>query len=167
MNKPIPIRQGIKTPDARAAVDKEWNKLEKLPAWQGTKVKSKKAVIAKAQKRRKDSSFCDVDGLVQPQEFGVGAKVLKNKGRVVHRVDVMKDDAGSYAVFTEQGSSASQVTAAEILDVIARLPGAEGQASDVVSASTQVKMEDAPTLLKVSESEWPKNLAKHSSIGGS
>ena len=30
----------------------------------------------------------------------------------------MKDDSGSYAVSTEQGSSASQMTAAKIMDVI-------------------------------------------------
>ena len=36
----------------------------------------------------------------------------KYKGRVVLRGDIVKDDSGSYAVFTEQGSSASQMTAA-------------------------------------------------------
>ena len=36
----------------------------------------------------------------------------------------MKDDSGSYAVFTEQGSSASQMTtAAKVMDVISSLPG--------------------------------------------
>ena len=35
----------------------------------------------------------------------------KYKGRVVIRGDVVKDDSGSYAVFTDQGSSASQMTA--------------------------------------------------------
>ena len=54
------------------------------------------------------------------------------------------DDA--YAVFTEQGSSASQMTAANVMDVISRLTGRAGQASDAVSASTHVKMEDTPTL---------------------
>ena len=38
-------------------------------------------------------------------------------------------------------SSASQMTAAKVLDVIARLPGCSGQAIDAVSAYTQVKME--------------------------
>ena len=61
----------------------------------------------------------------------------------------MQDDPGSYAIFTEQGSSASQMTAAKFLDVIARLLGCAGQASDAVSAYTQVKMEDAPKLLKI------------------
>ena len=39
------------------------------------------------------------------------------------------------------------MTAAKILDVIARLPGCDGQAADAVSANTLVKMEDAPRLL--------------------
>ena len=60
----------------------------------------------------------------------------------------MKDDSGSYAVFTEQGSSASQMTAAKVMDIISRLPGCAGQAADAISAYTQVKMEDAPKLLK-------------------
>ena len=66
---------------------------------------------------------------------------------VVLRGDTVKDDSGSYAVFTEQGSSASQMTAAKIMDIISRLPGCDGQAADAVSAYTQVKMEDAHKLL--------------------
>ena len=30
----------------------------------------------------------------------------------------MKDDSGSYAVFSEQGSSASQMKAVDVMDVI-------------------------------------------------
>ena len=61
----------------------------------------------------------------------------------------------SYAVFTEQGSSASPMTAAKIMDIISRLPGCAGQAADAVSAYTQVKMEDAPKILKIPKSECP------------
>ena len=32
------------------------------------------------------------------------------------RRDIVKDDSGAYAVFTEQGSSASQMTAAKVVD---------------------------------------------------
>ena len=67
----------------------------------------------------------------------------------------MKDDSGFYAVFTEQGSSASQLIAAKIMDVISRLAGCAGQAADAVSAYTQVKMEDAHKLLKIPKSECP------------
>ena len=48
--------------------------------------------------------------------------------------DIVKNDSGSSAVFTEQGSSASQMTAAKVMDIISRLPGCDGQAADAVSA---------------------------------
>ena len=67
----------------------------------------------------------------------------------------MKDDSGSYAVFTEQGSSASQMTAAKVMDIKSSLPGCAGQAADAVSAFSLVKMEDAPKLLKIPKSECP------------
>ena len=82
-------------------------------------------------------------------------KHQKFKGRVVLRGDIVKDDSGSYAVFTEQGSSASQMTAAKVMDIISRLPGCAGQAADEVSVYTQVKMEEAPKLLKIPKSECP------------
>ena len=47
-------------------------------------------------------------------------KLQKYKGRVVLPGNIVEDDSGAYAVFTEQGSSASQMTAAKIMDVVAR-----------------------------------------------
>ena len=88
----------------------------------------------------------------------------KYKGRVVLRGDIARDDSGSYVVFTEQGSSASQMTAAKVMDIMSILPGCAGQAADAVSAYTQVNKEDAPTLLKIPKSEWPDisiRLPKH------
>ena len=41
------------------------------------------------------------------------------------------------------------------MDIISRLPGCDGQAADAVSAYTQLKMEDAPKLLKIPNSECP------------
>ena len=83
-------------------------------------------------------------------------KVEEFRGRVVLRGDIVKDDPGAYALFSELGSSsASQMTAAKIMDAIARFPGCDGQAADAVSGSAQVKMEDAPRLLKIPKSECP------------
>ena len=50
----------------------------------------------------------------------------KYKSRVVLR-GVVKDDSGSHAVFTEQGASASQLTAAKIMDIISRLQDVQGK----------------------------------------
>ena len=61
------------------------------------------------QTEGKDCSLCYIDGPMPSQELGVGPAVPKKyKGLVVLRGDVVKDDSGSYAVFTEQGLSASK-----------------------------------------------------------
>ena len=96
---------------AKAAVDKEWGKLEKNSAWNLTKVRSKKEIIDEARTKGAKSSFRLSDGHhLKNAELEV--KHQKYKGRVVLRGDIVKDDSGSNAVFTEHGSSASQMTAA-------------------------------------------------------
>ena len=47
VHKFIPMPQAMKIPVAKAAVDKEWEKLEKISAWNLTKVRSKKEVRKK------------------------------------------------------------------------------------------------------------------------
>ena len=44
VHKFIPMPQAMKIPAAKAAVDKEWEKLEKIPAWDLTKVRSKEVI---------------------------------------------------------------------------------------------------------------------------
>ena len=58
-------------------------------------------------------------------------------------------------IVKEQGSFASQMTAAKRMDVIAILPFCDGQAAGAVSAKTRVKLEDAPRLLKIPKTECP------------
>ena len=147
--------QAVKIPAAKAAVDKEWEKLEKISAWNLTKVRSKKEVIDEARTKGAKVHFASLMDICHLKNAELEAKHQKYEGRVVLRGDVVKDDSGSYAVFTEQGSSASQMTAAEVMDIISRLPGCAGQAADAVSAYTQVKMKDAPKLLKIPNSECP------------
>ena len=140
---------------AKAAVDKGWEKLEKIPAWELTKVRSKSEVIDEARNKGRKVHFASLMDLCHLKNAELETKHQKYKGRVVLRGDIVKDDSGSYAVFTEQGSSASQMTAGKVMDIISRLPGCDGQAADAVSADTRVKMEDAPKLLKIPKSECP------------
>ena len=104
---------------------------------------------------RQTSTECERLNTCQWMLLELEPQFQKYKGRVVLRGDIVKDDSGSYAVFTEHVSSASQMTAAKVIDIISRLPGCAGQAADAVSAYTQVKMEDAPKLLKLPKSECP------------
>ena len=146
----------MKIPAAKAAVDKEWEKLEKIPAWDITIVRNKSELIDEARtKGAKVLHFASLTDICHLKTAELETKHQKYKGRVELRGDIAKDDSGSYAVFTEQGSSAWQVTAAKVMDIISRLPGCAGQAADTVSAFSEVKMEDVSKLLKIHNSECP------------
>ena len=56
------------------------------------------------------------------------------------------------------------MTVAKVMEIISRLPGCSGQAADAISACAEAKMEDAPTLFKISKSQCPDfwiRLPKH------
>ena len=155
VHKFIPMPQAMKIPDVKAALDKTWKQLEAIPAWDLVKVKSKKDVFLEAHRDKKKVHFASLIDLCHLKNADMEPKLQRYKGRVVLEGDIVKDDSGAYAVFTEQGSSASQMTATKIVDVIARLPGCDGQAADAVSVYTQIKLKDAPKLLKIPKSECP------------
>ena len=102
-------------------------------------------MIDEARNTGRKVHFASLMDLCHLKNSELESQYQKYTGRVVLRGDIVKDDSGSYAVFTEKGSSASQMTAAKIMDIISRLLGCAGQAA-AVSAYTQVKMKDAPKL---------------------
>ena len=155
VHKFIPMPQAMKITTGKAAMDKECEKLEKISAWNLTNVRSMNEVIDEAKTSGATVHFASLMDICHLKNAELEAKHQKYKGRVVLRGDIVKDDSGSYAVLTEQGSSAFQMTATKIMDVISRMPGCDGQAADAVSAYTQVKMEDAHKLLKIPKSECP------------
>ena len=166
VHKFIPMAQAMKIPAVKAAVDKEWEKLEKISAWNLTKVRSKKDVIDEARKSGATVHFASLMDICYLKNAELEAKHQKYKGPFVFRNDIVKDDSGSYAVFTEQGSSASQMTAAKITDIISRLPVCDGQAADAVSAYNQVKMEDAHKLIKKSKIGVSRHLESSTTTHG-
>ena len=123
-------------PCSKGSSGQGMGKLEKISAWYLTKVRSKKEVIDEARTKGAKVHFASLMDKCHLKNAELEAKHQKYKGRVVLRGDIVKDDSGSYAVFTEQGSSASQMTAAKVMEIISRLPGCAGQAADAVSAET-------------------------------
>ena len=79
-------------------------------SWQ---VRNKKEVIEEARTKGAKVHFASLMDLCHFKNSDLESQYLKYKGRVVLRGDTVKDDSGSYEVFTEQGSSASQMTAAK------------------------------------------------------
>ena len=117
VHKFIPMLQAMKIPAAKAAVVKEWEKLEKISAWNLTNVKSKKQVVEEARMSGATVHIASLMYICHLKNAELEAKHQKYKGRVVLRGVIVKDNSGYYAVFTEQGSSASQMTAAKVMDI--------------------------------------------------
>ena len=112
VHKFIPMPQAMKIPEPKAAVDKEWEKLENFSAWNLTKVRSKKEVIDEARTSGATVHFASL------MDMSFETCRIEDKAPKIQRSsctpgDIVKDDSGSYAVFTVQGSSASQMTAAK------------------------------------------------------
>ena len=108
MHKFTDVPQAMKIPHARAAVDKEWEKLEKLPAWQMTQAKSKKRRSSwKSEKEQRAVHFATLMDICHLKKAELEPKYQMYKSPVVFRVESVKDDSGSHTVSTEQNSSAS------------------------------------------------------------
>ena len=102
VHKFIPMPQAMKIPAAKAAVDKEWEKLEKIPAWDITQVRHKSEVIDDARTKGRKVHFASLMDICHLKNAALWTRHQKFKGRVVVRGDIVKDDSGSYAVFTER-----------------------------------------------------------------
>ena len=113
VHKPVPMPQAVKIPEAKAAVDKEHKTLEKISAWNLAQVRHKSDVIDEARNKDLRVHVVSLLDLCHLNNAEFEKKHQKYKGRVVLWSDIVKDDRGSYAVFTEEGSSASQMTAAQ------------------------------------------------------
>ena len=146
--------------EAKAGEDKEWEKLDKSGRhgkWPKENSKRKGRLFLKHKKCKETSIFATVDGpSVISRVRSWNRTYEKYKGRVVLRGDIVEDDSGSYAVFTEQGSSASQMTAAKVMDVVARLQGCAGQSSGR-SISSHPKSECPDVWMRLPRHKWPKS----------
>ena len=89
VHKFIPMPQAIKFPAAKAAMDKEWEKVEKILAWNLTKVRSKKEVIDEARTSGAKVHFASLMDICHLKNAELEAKHQKYKGRVVLRGDIV------------------------------------------------------------------------------
>ena len=76
-------------------------KLEKIPEWELTQVRSKSEVIDEARTKGAKVHCASLMNICRLKNAELEAKHQRYKGRVVLRGDIVKDNSGSYAVFTE------------------------------------------------------------------
>ena len=91
-------------------------KIRENTAWQLTKVSNTNEVIAEARNEGRTVHFASLMDLCHLHNSELEPQFQKYNGRVVFRGVIVKDDSGSFAVFPEQGSSASQMTEAKVMD---------------------------------------------------
>ena len=137
-------------PAAKAVVDKEWETLEKIPAWDKTKVRNKSEVSDEARREGRKVHFASLMDLCHLKNAELETKHQKYKGQsctprrhcerwfwilcTIHWARIIS--------ITNDGRKKSRISSPDY-------PGSAGEAADAVSAFSQVKMEDAPKLLKI------------------
>ena len=147
VHTPIKIDLAMRIPLAKAAVDKEWNKLETKGAWIYSEVQERSWVVSNRKRPGKKLYFGSVRDLCHQKHSERTDLPAEYKGRVIFQGNMMRDETGFYAIMSEQGTSASHMAGAKILDGLARMPGMTGHDSDARSAYTQVRLAEAARLL--------------------
>ena len=74
------MSQAMKIPAAKAAVDNEWEKFEKISAWNLTKVRSKKQVIDEARTSGAKVHFASLMDICHLKNAEFGGKAPKIQG---------------------------------------------------------------------------------------
>ena len=119
-----------RTPDAKAAMDKEWKKLK--GCWLEDKVREFPDMQREAQHQKRKMhigrifEICSQKGSELPK----GHPDQKWKGRSVFQGNKVSDENDDHAIFAELGSSPASVEAAKIIDVFGSQPGYSKQQAD-------------------------------------
>ena len=98
---------------ASAAVEKSWENLKKIPAWQLTKVRNKKEVIDEARNKGTKLHFASFMDLCHLKNSELEPRFQSTRAESCSEMTLKKMIQDPRSVFTEQGSSASQITAAK------------------------------------------------------
>ena len=87
------------------------------------KFAEKQTSYTKLKNRKASVYFAALMDLCHHKHSELAEHFQKYRGPVVPRGDNVNDDTGCQAVFTFQGASTSQMTAARVVDTVSRLPG--------------------------------------------
>eukprot|EP00439_Symbiodinium_sp_Y106_P006827 s4042_g1.t1 len=114
-----------RTPKAKEAMDKEWQKLVDKSCWLHSKVREFRDVSAEAVRKGIKAhlgrifQICSIEG----DELPEGHPDRKWKGRSVFQGNRVSDEHNDHAIFSELGSSPALMEAAKVIDVFGSQPG--------------------------------------------
>ena len=133
-----------------------------MRCWDLDSVQEHSAVAARARDTNTTAHFGRLFALCVEKHSELPAHKRKYKGRVVFQGNNVRDENGHATLFTEQGSSASHLSASKLLDIVSMLPGNDGGQSDAPQAYTQALFnfgsgeKAVDTWVSLPKEEWPK-----------
>lgn len=155
-------KEAAVTPEAQAAMNKEWDKLEKQKAWVVEDVREWVQVSAEAKAKGQVVHVGRVFGILveKGSELPKGHPERKFKGRVVFQGNNVRDQAGDYALFEELSSAPATMEAGKAVDAYGAVEGNVCQQADGTSAYTQALLGGVPTWVRLPRDRWPKGWEK-------
>ena len=157
--RPVGKQEIEKTPAAKAALQKEWDKLRKIHTWDESGVREWHKVAAEAKASNttvhvgRIFSICVEKG----SELKPGDPGRKFKGRVVFQGNNFRDENSDYAIFNELSSAPASTQAAKAVDAYGLLPGHATMQTDAEAAYTQSKIGGTPTWVRLPKEQCPKS----------
>ena len=148
VHEPVSIKEAMKIPAAKAVVDKNME-------WIGHNSSLTSSV---RRRRMENNSLRDLMDLCHLKNAKLAKHLQKYKRRVVLQGRKRQRRRKIQSCIHRARSSASQMAAAKILDTISKLLDTAGETSDAISACTQVKMTEAPRLLRMPSKECPEHV---------
>jgi len=160
--KQIPMREALRIPAAKAALDKEWRNLWDIKTWDPDTVREYDDVCAEAKKKNKTVHFGRVFAIstLRGSELPEGDPGRVWKGRVCFQGNNVKDQDANVAVFQDMVSSTALMEAGKFVDVISLLPGFGGTQADAKQAYTQCLLLGDETWVFLPREQWPDSWKK-------
>ena len=151
----IPRPEVANTPEAKKALDVEWEKLRSKGTWDESRVKECKTVIAEAKAKGEKAHIARIFEAcyLKGSELAVGDPSRKYKGRTVFEGNRVVDENYEQAMFAELGSSPASMEAGKIVDLYGSQPGFGKHAKQ---AYTQALFEGITTWVRLPRDRWPK-----------
>ena len=147
-----------RTPEAKAAMDKEWQKLVDKSCWLEKKVREYRDVAREAKAKEAKAHFGRIFEICSQKgsELPKGHPEQKWKGRSVFQGNKVSDENNDHAIFAELGSSPASMEAAKIIDVYGSQPNFSKQQADAKQAYTQALFQGVETWVRLPRNRWPK-----------
>ena len=158
--RPVGKAEIARVPEAKKAMDKEWNRLRDKRVWIEEKPREWDEVRAEAKKNGHDVHMGYLFGICvqKNSELPDNDDRKKYTCRVVFQGNRVVDHNFEAAIFQDLGSSPSTMEAAKIADFFGSAPGNVLETADAEQAHIQAEMKGTPTWILLSSASKPEIL---------